>query len=190
MFYDLFVAGGPPDSHVLLIRKFQKAVWQVSLPKIHLEKNTKKHQTTIRCIGVVCLGPIRFSFTKKSGLVHQQTSQQQTALPHHQVPTNVSFGAEHGLQGKQTVFVGCRICWLRFRFQISCWKKKSTSNFIEKNRIRWMFTIFVAGEWCFTQKKAEYHLIFFYLEAVLEVCWSNPSNPGFETGLDRHHCNC
>ena len=68
MFYDLFVAGGPPDSHVLLIRKFQKAVWQVSLPKIHLEKNTKKHQTTIRCIGVVCLGPIRFSFTKKSGL--------------------------------------------------------------------------------------------------------------------------
>lgn len=36
-----FVAGGPLDSHVLLIRKFQKAVWQVSLPKIHLEKNKK-----------------------------------------------------------------------------------------------------------------------------------------------------
>lgn len=32
------------------------------------KKQKKKHQTTIRCIGVVCLVPIRFSFTKKSGL--------------------------------------------------------------------------------------------------------------------------
>lgn len=50
--------------------------------------------------------PLLFYEEVRSILVHQQTSQQQTALPHHQVPTNVSFGADMDCRGNRRFLLG------------------------------------------------------------------------------------